>query len=888
MAKNKKYVYFFGKGKAEGTGKMKDILGGKGAGLAEMTNIGLPVPAGFTISAEVCDYYYKNDRKYPEGLIEEIEEHLRRLEETTGKKFGDPKNPLLVSVRSGAAVSMPGMMDTILNLGLNDESVKGLAELTNNPRFAYDAYRRFIQMFGDVVLGINKNEFEEILENKKKQKGVHLDSELSAEDLIDIVEKYKEVYKKHGFVFPQDPRKQLDMAIEAVFKSWMNERAIKYREINEIRGLLGTAVNVVEMVFGNMGEDSGTGVGFTRNPNNGDKEFYAEFLPNAQGEDVVAGIRTPMKIDELKKRLPEVYDQLIKVAELLERHYKDVQDIEFTVERKKLFLLQTRSAKRTGFAAVRIAVDMVKEGIITEEEAIMRVQPSHIDQLLHPMIDPSEKYDDKVIVKGLPASPGAATGQVVFFAKDAEEWTKKGKQVILLRPETSPEDIGGMHASKGILTARGGLTSHAAVVARGMGKPCIVGCEDLIVDEKSKVAKTKDGRYTIREGDWITIDGKTGYVIQGQLKLTKGEITGYFAEFMSWVDKYRKLGVRANAETPEDARKAREFGAEGIGLARTEHMFFGPEKERILYFRSMIISDTYEDRVKALEKLKEFQRKDFEELFEIMEGLPVTIRLLDPPLHEFLPHEEEQMKEVAKELGVPVEKIKTRYEQLKEFNPMLGFRGSRLAVVYPEIYEMQIRAIFEAACNLRKNGRNVIVEIMLPIISELKEFTLLKKRLEKVAKETMDRIGINIEYKFGTMIEVPRAALTADEIAKEADFFSFGTNDLTQMTYAFSRDDIGKFIDAYKNSNILEDDPFKTLDTKGVGELIRIAINKGRSVKHNLKVGICGEHGGDPRSIQFCYEVGMDYVSASPYRVPIARLAAAQATVSGGKAKHSD
>ncbi|MEN2997574.1 MAG: pyruvate, phosphate dikinase [Brevinematia bacterium] len=888
MAGSKKYVYFFGEGVAEGTGKMKDILGGKGAGLAEMTNVGLPVPPGFTISAEVCDYYYKHGNTYPDGLVEEIEQNLQRLEKVSGKKFGDTKNPLLVSVRSGAAVSMPGMMDTILNLGLNDESVKGLAESTNNPRFAYDAYRRFIQMFGDVVLGIEKKEFEHILEEKKKQKGVKWDSELSAEDLMEVVEKYKELYKKHGLEFPQDPRKQLDMAIEAVFKSWMNERAVKYREINEIRGLLGTAVNVVQMVFGNMGEDSGTGVGFTRNPNTGEKEFYAEFLPNAQGEDVVAGIRTPMKIDELKKRLPEVYDQLLKVAELLERHYKDVQDIEFTVERGKLYLLQTRSAKRTGVSAVRVAVDMVEEGILTEKEAILRVQPGHIDQLLHPMIDPSEKYQDKVIAKGLPASPGAATGQVVFFAKDAEEWAKKGKDVILLRPETSPEDVGGMHASRGILTARGGLTSHAAVVARGMGKPCVVGCEDLIVDEKSKTAKTKDGKYTIKEGDWITIDGKTGEVILGQLKLIKGEITGYFAKFMEWVDKYRKIGVRANAETPEDARKAREFGAEGIGLARTEHMFFGPEKERILYFRSMIISDTYEDRVKALSKLQEFQRKDFEALFEIMEGLPVTIRLLDPPLHEFLPHEEEQMKEVAKELGVPVEKIKTRYEQLKEFNPMLGFRGCRLAVVYPEIYEMQIRAIFEAACNLKKKGKNIIVEIMIPIVSEVKEFVWIKKRLEKVAKETMDKEGMQIEYKFGTMIEVPRAALTADEIAKEADFFSFGTNDLTQMTFAFSRDDIGKFIDSYKTTNILEDDPFKTLDIKGVGELVKIGIEKGRKVNPNLKVGICGEHGGDPRSIHFCYNVKMDYVSASPFRIPIAKLAAAQASVTEGKGFFED
>jgi len=876
---SKKYVYFFGTGKAEGTGKMKDILGGKGAGLAEMTNIGLPVPAGFTISAEVCDYYYKNGKNYPEGLAEEIEENLKRLEKVTGKKFGDPSNPLLVSVRSGAAISMPGMMDTILNLGLNDEVVKGLATMTNNPRFAYDAYRRFIQMFGDVVLGINKNEFEAILEERKKEKGIEWDSQLTENDLKEIVGKFKEIYKKHNYEFPQDPRKQLEMAIEAVFKSWMNERAIKYREINDIKGLLGTAVNVVEMVFGNMGEDSGTGVGFTRNPNNGEKEFYAEFLPNAQGEDVVAGIRTPMKIDELKRRLPSVYDQLLNAAQLLEKHYKDAQDIEFTVERGKLFLLQTRSAKRTGLAAVKIAVDMVKEGVITEKEAILKVQPAHLDQLLHPMIDPSEKYDDKIIAKGLPASPGAATGQVVFLAKDAEKWAKEGKDVILLRPETSPEDVGGMHASKGIITARGGLTSHAAVVARGMGKPCIVGCEDLMVDEEKKIAKTKDGKFTIKEGDWVTMDGKTGYIINGKLKLIKGEISGYFAEFMKWVDKYRKIGVRANAETPEDARKGRELGAEGIGLARTEHMFFGPEKERILYFRSMIISDTYEDRVKALNKLLEYQRKDFEDLFEIMEGLPVTIRLLDPPLHEFLPHEEDQMKEVAKELGVSFEKIKERNEQLKEFNPMLGFRGCRLAVVYPEIYEMQVRAIFEAACRMKKKGKDVKLEVMIPIVAEIKEFAYLKKRLGDIAKETMNKEGIQVEYKFGTMIEVPRAALTADEIAKEAEFFSFGTNDLTQMTFAFSRDDIGKFIEAYKSLNILEDDPFKTLDTKGVGELIKMGIQKGRSTRPDLKIGICGEHGGDPASVMFCHKVGMNYVSASPFRVPLARLAAAQAAV---------
>ncbi len=875
-----KYVYFFGNGKAEGNAKMKDILGGKGANLAEMTNLGLPVPPGFTISAEVCDYYYKHDRTYPEGLDKEIEENLKKLEKATGKKFGDPSNPLLVSVRSGAAISMPGMMDTILNLGLNDETVEGLAKATNNPRFAYDAYRRFIQMFGDVVLGIPHKKFEEILQSVKDKYGVKQDSELSAEALKEVIEGYKELYKKEGKEFPQDPREQLQKAIDAVFGSWNNPRAIKYREINDIRGLLGTAVNVVAMVFGNMGEDSGTGVAFTRDPSTGENRLYAEYLPNAQGEDVVAGIRTPMKIDELKKRNPEIYEQLLEIKDILEKHYRDMQDMEFTVEKGNLFMLQTRNGKRTGRAAIKIAVDLVKEGLLKPEEAILKVEPGHLDQLLHPMIDPKVNYSDKVVAKGLPASPGAAVGKVVFEASEAEELGGKGEKVLLVRPETSPEDVGGMHAAQGILTARGGLTSHAAVVARGMGKPAVVGCEDLLIDEENKVVKVrgKEG-VEIKEGDWVTINGTTGEVILGQLPLVEPQIAGEFEEFMKWVDEIRQIGVRTNAETPKDAGVARKFGAEGIGLARTEHMFFGPEKERILYVREMILAENEEDRRKALDKLLPYQKNDFKELFSIMEGYPVIVRLLDPPLHEFLPHDEEQLKQVSKEMGVPFDKVKNRLEQLKEFNPMLGFRGCRLGIVYPEIFEMQVRAIFEAACELKKEGKNIIPEVMIPLVGKKEELEFLKKKLVPVIDEVIKNYGVELEYKFGTMIEVPRAALTADKVAEVAEFFSFGTNDLTQMTFAYSRDDVGKFIGAYKENGILEVDPFKTLDQEGVGELIKIAIEKGRRTNPDLEIGICGEHGGDPESIVFCHNVGMNYVSCSPYRVPIARLVAAQAAV---------
>ncbi len=876
---SKKYVYFFANGKAEGKKEMKDFLGGKGANLHEMTNLGIPVPPGFTISAEVCDYFYKHGRKYPEGLKEEVENAMKKLEEVTGKIFGSIDNPLLVSVRSGAAVSMPGMMDTILNLGLNDETVKGLAKLTGNERFAYDSYRRFIQMFGDVVLGIEHKKFEEILTAKKNEKGYTQDTDLTAEDWKDVVEKYKELYKKEGKEFPQNPVDQLWKAIDAVFGSWNNERAIKYREINNIRGLLGTAVNIVTMVFGNMGEDSGTGVAFSRNPSTGENELYAEYLPNAQGEDVVAGIRTPLKIDELKKRHPEIYDELLRIKDILEKHFRDMQDMEFTVEKGKLYFLQTRNGKRTGKAAVKIAVDMTKEGIMDKELAIMKVEPQHLDQLLHPMIDPSVKYTP--IAKGLPASPGAAVGRVVFTADEAEEWASRGEKVILVRPETSPEDIGGMNASEGILTATGGLTSHAAVVARGMGKPCVVGCKELIIDEEAKKFRIEGTDIEIKEGDYITINGTKGEVINEKLPLVEPKLTGEFEEFMSWVDEIREMGVRANAETPHDVQVARDFGAEGIGLARTEHMFFAPE--RIKAVREMILADTEEDRRKALSKIEPYQKEDFLKIFEIMEGYPVIVRLLDPPLHEFLPKTEEELKELAKEMNVSFEKLQERNEYLKEFNPMLGHRGCRLGITYPEIYEMQVRAIFEAACELKKKGKDIIPEVMIPLVGIDKEFIFLRERLEKVAKEVIEKHGVELHYEFGTMIEVPRAALTADEIAKHAEFFSFGTNDLTQMTYAFSRDDAGKFIGEYKEKGILDVDPFKTIDEKGVGKLIKMAVELGRSTREDLTVGICGEQGGDPESIEFCYRAGLNYVSASPYRVPIARLCSAQATIKYGK-----
>ncbi|MGC8976583.1 MAG: pyruvate, phosphate dikinase [Candidatus Ratteibacteria bacterium] len=879
--KKKKYIYFFGDGKAEGSGDMKDLLGGKGAGLAEMTNAGIPVPPGFTITTEMCRYYYNHNKQLPEDFEDELKKYLKKLEKITGKKFGDVKNPLLVSVRSGAKFSMPGMMDTILNLGLNDEAVKGLAESTSNERFAYDAYRRFIQMFGNVVMGIEKNEFEKILEEKKKEKGVQYDSELDADDLKEIVEKYKKIYKeKTGREFPQDPMEQLKMAINAVFESWNNPRAITYRKLNKIPDDLGTAVNIVTMVFGNMGSDSGTGVGFTRNPSTGEKEFYGEYLTNAQGEDVVAGIRTPKPISELEKEMPEVYKQLREITDRLEKHYRDVQDFEFTIERGKLYMLQTRTGKRTPLAAVKIAVDMVKEGLITKEEAIMRVEPSQIDQLLHPIIDPKAKVEP--VAKGLPASPGAASGKIVFTADKAEKLGKE-EPIILVREETSPDDIHGMAVAKGILTSRGGMTSHAAVVARGMGKPCVVGCEAIRIDEEKGIM-TVNGKE-VKEGDWITIDGGTGNVIIGQVPTIEAGITGEFKTIMEWADEIRKLRIRANADIPRDAKKAREFGAEGIGLCRTEHMFFAPE--RLPYVIEMIMAETEEERRKALDKLLPFQKEDFIGLFREMEGYPVVIRTLDPPLHEFLPKREELMVEIAlmKERGEDPEKIKEkekilkRVEQLHEFNPMLGHRGCRLGITYPEITEMQARAIMEAACELANEGKTVIPEIMIPLVGHVEELRHQKEIVVRVAEQVMKEYGVKIKYMVGTMIEVPRAALTADEIAKEAEFFSFGTNDLTQMTLGFSRDDVGKFLFYYLEKKILKEDPFMTLDQEGVGELLKIGIEKGRKTNPELEVGICGEHGGDPESVKFCHRVGMDYVSCSPYRIPIAKLAAAQAVV---------
>ncbi|MBC7114457.1 MAG: pyruvate, phosphate dikinase [Archaeoglobi archaeon] len=873
-------MYFFGGDETEGDAGMRDLLGGKGANLAEMAKLGLPVPPGFTITTEVCRYFVKNG-KLPDGFEEEFRKYLRKLEEVTGKKFGDPKNPLLVSVRSGAKFSMPGMMDTILNIGLNDEIVKGLAELTGNERFAYDAYRRLIQMFGNVVMGIDKNEFEKHLEEMKKKRGVAFDSELTAEDLKELVEIYKRVYKEHtGEDFPQDPEEQLRRAVIAVFKSWNNPRAITYRRLNKIPDDLGTAANVQTMVFGNLGEDSGTGVGFTRNPATGEKELYGEYLTNAQGEDVVAGIRTPMPISKLKEENPKLYEELRKVAELLERHYRDVQDFEFTVERGKLYILQTRDAKRTPLAAVKIAVDMANEGLISKEEAILRIDPENVVKLLQPVIDPSAKVDP--IARGLPASPGAVSGRVVFSADEAVEKSKEGP-VILVRPETSPDDIHGMHASVGILTSRGGMTSHAAVVARGMGRPCVVGCEELQIDEERREIRVKD--IVIKEGEWITIDGYTGNVMVGKVPTIEPQIKGELETLLRWADEFRRLGVRANADTPEDARRAREFGAEGIGLCRTEHMFFHPS--RIPSVLKMIMAETPEERREALAEIYEYQRNDFYEIFREMEGLPVTIRTLDMPLHEFLPKREELRVEIERmrARGEDEEKIKEkerllrRVEELYEFNPMLGHRGCRLGITYPEITEMQARAIIEAACMLKKEGKTVIPEIMIPLVSHVNELKDQKEIVKRVAEEVMKEHGVEIEYSVGVMVEVPRAAVTADRIAKEAEFFSFGTNDLTQMSFGFSRDDYGKFIEVYKEKKILPEDPFTTLDQEGVGELMRIAVERGKSSNPNLKTGICGEHGGDPRSIEFCHRIGLDYVSSSPYRIPVARLAAAQAAL---------
>jgi len=869
-----KRVYFFGGGTAEGNGSMRELLGGKGANLAEMTLLGIPVPPGFTITTEMCTAYYALGKRWPEGLAEEVEANLRRLEELMGARFGDPSNPLLVSVRSGARVSMPGMMDTILNLGLNDETVQGLIERTGNPRFAWDSYRRFVHMYGDVVLGVPHEEFEALIDRMKEEKGVTQDTELDAEDLKRLTQEYKElVLRKTGKPFPHDPMEQLRGAINAVFESWNTPRAVRYRELNDIPNDWGTAVNVQAMVFGNMGDTSATGVAFTRNPATGEKEFYGEFLVNAQGEDVVAGIRTPEPIARLKELMPDAYKQLEDIYQRLEQHYKDMQDIEFTIQEGKLYMLQTRAGKRTAQAAIRIAVDMVDEGLIDEKTAVKRVPPAQLDQLLHKQIDPKAKVE--VLTKGLPASPGAAVGRIVFTAEDAEAWKARGEQVILVRRETSPEDIGGMHAAAGILTSRGGMTSHAAVVARGMGKCCVAGASELRVDEEKK-QMTINGRV-FQEGDWITINGSTGEVIAGKVELVEPQLTGYFARLMEWADKYRALKVRTNADTPEDARRAREFGAEGIGLCRTEHMFFG--EERIKAMREMILAGNTEERRRALAKLLPYQREDFYAIFKAMDGLPVTIRLLDPPLHEFLPHEPEAVAAVAKELGVSPDEVRAKVASLQEFNPMLGHRGCRLAITYPEIYEVQTQAIFEAAARLKKEGGNPIPEVMIPLVGTVEELKILKRRIREVADRVLAAEGVSIPYTVGTMIEVPRAALAADKIAKEADFFSFGTNDLTQMTFGFSRDDIGTFLPAYLEQGILEKDPFITLDQTGVGQLVEMGTQRGRSTNPNLKVGICGEHGGDPESVKFCHRVGMDYVSCSPYRVPIARLAAAQANL---------
>jgi pyruvate,orthophosphate dikinase len=881
MATGKKYIYFFGSGKADGTGTMKDLLGGKGAGLAEMTNAGVPVPPGFTITTEVCNLFYELGKRVPDGLDNEMREYMKKVEDALSGnfKFGDVDRPLLVSVRSGSKFSMPGMMDTVLNLGLNDHTVQGLIRRTGNERFAWDAYRRFIQMFGNVVMGIEKEVFEHIIQDVKKKKKLKLDIELTAEDLKGLVDKFKaKVKQATKREFPQDPWEQLTMARDAVFGSWNNPRAITYRKLNDIPGNLGTAVNVQAMVFGNMGDTSATGVGFTRDPSTGAKEFYGEYLTNAQGEDVVAGIRTPHPIADLEKEMPQVYRQLRDITSRLERHYRDVQDFEFTVQEGTLFMLQTRTGKRTAQAAVKIAVDMVGEGLINKEEAVLRVEPASLDQLLHPIIDPKAKI--QVITKGLPASPGAASGKVVFTADEAVKLAKKEK-VILVRPETTPDDIHGMDAAKGILTARGGMTSHAAVVARGMGKPCVAGCESIKVDLKAE--KFTVGKYTVKMGDYITIDGGTGRVIIGKVLTKDPEVSGDFGTLMKWADEVRTMGVRANADIPRDAKMARQFGAEGIGLCRTEHMFFA--EDRLPIVQQMILADTTEGREKALSKLLPMQRSDFKGLFETMAGLPVTIRLLDPPLHEFLPKREELMVEIAvmqakkapKAAITKKEKLLHRVEDLHEFNPMLGHRGCRLGIVYPEITRMQARAIIEAACDLAKKGRKVVPEIMVPLVGMKKELQNQKDLIKKTAEEVMQKKGVKVDYMIGTMIELPRAAVVADEIAKEAEFFSFGTNDLTQTTFGFSRDDAGKFIGYYNDNGIMEKDPFQTLDQEGVGQLVKMGVTKGRSARQNLKVGICGEHGGDPASVEFCYKTGLNYVSCSPYRVPIARLAAAQA-----------
>jgi pyruvate,orthophosphate dikinase len=890
-----KWVYAFGDGKAEGKSAMRDLLGGKGANLAEMSNLGLPVPPGFTITTEVCTYYYDHGRTYPDTLRAEVDEALRFVGGLTGRSFGDAKNPLLVSVRSGARASMPGMMDTVLNLGLNDTTVEALAASSGDPRFAYDSYRRFITMYSNVVLGVEHHRFEEALEAYKERKGYSLDTEVLAEDWRSLIGKYKDIVGKElGKPFPQDPHEQLWGAIGAVFGSWMNPRANKYRELHGIPASWGTAVNVQAMVFGNMGETSATGVAFTRNPSTGEKELYGEFLINAQGEDVVAGIRTPQDITEKAKAasssdkpsmeaaMPEAYAELVRIYGLLERHYRDMQDMEFTVEKGKLWMLQTRNGKRTAKAALRIAVELASEGLIGEEEAVNRVDPGALDQLLHPTIDPNAER--KILATGLPASPGAASGEIVFNSDEAEAAKKNGRKVILVRVETSPEDIHGMHAAEGILTTRGGMTSHAAVVARGMGKPCVSGAGSLRVDY-AKQTLTVAG-VTLKQGDVITIDGSTGQVLEGRVKMLQPELSGEFATLMGWADKVRIMKVRANADTPLDAKTARDFGAEGIGLCRTEHMFF--EGDRILAVREMILADDEAGRRAALTKLLPMQRNDFAELFVIMSGLPVTIRLLDPPLHEFLPHTEAEIADVAKAMNTSPEKLKRRAAELHEFNPMLGFRGCRLAIAYPEIAEMQARAIFEAAIEAgRKTGQPAQPEIMVPLIVTKAEFDIVKERIDAMAAAVAKETGITVAYQTGTMIELPRACLKADEIAQTAEFFSFGTNDLTQTALGISRDDAATFLGPYTQKGILETDPFISIDRDGVGELVRIGVERGRKTRPDIKLGICGEHGGDPASVRFCGEVGLDYVSCSPYRVPIARLAAAQAAIGGQTASQA-
>ena len=880
----KKYVYAFGSGTAEGDGTMKDTLGGKGAGLAEMSKAGVPVPPGFTIATQVCNLYFKNGNKMPAGIQKEMETQLTKLEKTTGQKLGDAKNPLLVSVRSGAKFSMPGMMDTILNLGLNDKTTKVLAKKSNNPRFAYDCYRRFIQMFGAVVLEIEKDEFEDLLTALKKKRRAKLDTDLTVDDLKLLVDQFKAVAKKKTKKdFPQNPLQQLNMARDAVFRSWHNPRANHYRRMNDISVDLGTGVNVQTMVFGNLGETSATGVGFTRNPATGEKMFYGEFLTNAQGEDVVAGIRTPRPITELRDIMPEAFDELKKITSNLEKHYRDIQDFEFTIQDRKLYMLQTRNGKRTGPAAVRIAVEMAEERLITQKEAVLRVDPPQLDQLLHPVLEAKSKASLNRLTVGLPASPGASVGRIVFTADDAVKYAAT-VPVVLVRAETTPDDIHGMEVAKGILTSRGGMTSHAAVVARGMGTPCVAGAGELNVDVKGK--RLKSGKTILKEGDWISLDGSTGDVFAGRAAtIDPDPSSGHLAKFMTWVDKFRTIGVRTNAEVPRDAKTARKFGAEGIGLCRTEHMFF--EGERIDHMRAMILADSEKERRKALKKLLPMQRKDFRDLFKVMDGFPVTIRTLDPPLHEFLPKREDLMVEIAtmkaskKTRGLRAkEELLERVEELHEFNPMLGHRGCRLGITFPEITEMQAQAIFEAAVQCAKKGIKVLPEVMIPLVGNVKELEDQKRIVVEAAEQVFAKTGTKVKYMVGTMIEVPRGALTADQVAKEAEFFSFGTNDLTQTTFGFSRDDSGGFIQDYQKKDIFEQDPFAVLDREGVGELIKIALEKGRQTRPKIKVGICGEHGGDPKSVEFCVHAGLNYVSASPYRVPIAKLAAAQAAVS--------